>query len=366
MSMKIRVDRATLADATTWVAQAISRKPGSAPMGGIRLDASGDRLTLSAFDYDASHAATISAEVVTDGTALLPGYMLRDLVAAMKPAEVELVVEDRAATLSGARANYRIPLLMIEDWPTLPEPAAVELRGSVDAGDLTHAVRVVRHAIDDDASTESVRGVYLTAEGKSLRAVGLRSSAMSTGLIDWSGGDLTARVPVANIEAALKGLTGSIALAEQDGLLTLADEARVVTIRCYVGDYARWSQLLRAESPTTARLSVEEFAGAVKRVTLTQPRDTAGTPVRVTLRPDEVEVTAGDDAVEVLDAEVSGLEGDAEVTVGLGSTVVAGALGGLSGDVVIGVPARQNLGIEFRMADDSSVHYLAPRRLLER
>jgi DNA polymerase III subunit beta len=365
MNPKIRVDRATLADAAAWVAQAIAKRPNTPGLSGMHLSAVGDRLTLSAFDYEASHTATISAEVVADGDALLPGYMLRDLVGAMKPAEVELVIEDRAAMLSGGRANYRLPTLAIEDWPNLPKPASAV--GQVSAEDLAQAVRTVRHAVDDDSPTESVRGVYLTTDGDHLRVVGLRSSAMSTCVIAWSGDALTARIPAANIEAALKGMSDLIGLAESNGQLTIASDERVVTIRCYAGEYARWTQLLRNASPVTARLDAAELVGAVKRVTMTQPRDAAGHAVRVTIRPDEIEVAAADDAVEVLDADVTGIEQlDGEQVVGLGSQVVAGALGGLNGDVVIGVPEKQNLGIEFRMADESSVHYLAPRRLLER
>lgn len=365
MSTKIRVDRAVLAEAATWVAQAIAKRPSTPGLSGIHLSAIGNRLTLSAFDYDSSHQATISAEVVTDGEALLPGYMLRDLVAAMKPEVVELVVDGRAATLTGGRASYGIPVLALEDWPELPK--AAKPAGHVAATALAAAVRTVKHAVDDDSPTESVRGIYIAAEGEQLRVVGLRSSAMSTCLIPWSGGELVGRVPAAYIEAALKGLTGKVGVAEKDGLLTLADEDRTVTIRCYAGDYARWTQLLRTDSPVTAAVDVAEFTGAVRRVTLTQPRDAAGIAVRVTLRPDEIEIATGDDATEVLDAEVTGLEDGQEQTVGLGSTVVTGALGPLTGPVEIGVvPDRMNVGIEFRMADDSSVHYLAPRRLLER
>lgn len=365
-TMKIRVDRATLAEAAAWVAQAISKKPGTAAMGGLHLVAVDNRLTLSAFDYEASHQATISAEVVTDGEAVLPGHMLRDLAAAMKPVEVELVTDEHIATLSAGRANYRLPVLRLDDWPSLPKPATEV--GTLTADDLAGAVKVVRHAVDDASPTESVRGVMMTTAeaGGGLRVVGLRGTVMSTCVVDWAGKDMTARVPVAQIEAALKGLSGTIGLAEVDGLLTMSDDARVVTIRCYAGDYARWTQLFRDSSPVTAGIDAEEFAGAVKRVTLTQPRDAAGVAVRVTVRPDEVEVGVADDATEVLDADVTGLDDGAERTVGLGSLIVGSAMAGLSGPVVIGIAARDAQGIEFRMADDSSVHYLAPRRLLER
>lgn len=362
--MKLRVDRATLADAATWVAGAIGKRPTSPALGGVRLSAVLDRLTLSAFDYDMALTATIAADVVTPADALLPGRMLRELAAAMKPSEVELVADGRLATLSGGRANYRIPTLSLEDWPNLPKPP--KAAGQVDAGALARAVRTVRHAIDDDSAAESVRGVYMTVEDGRLRVVGLSSPAMSTCLIDWSGGDFTARVPVAYVETALKGLTGTIDLGEKDGTLSLADADRTVTIRCYSGDFARWTQLLREESAHTARLDVEEFADAVHRVALTQGRDVAGVAVRVTMRPGEVEVEAGEEGIEVLDADVSGLDVEQERTFGLGSNIVGHALAGLSGPVAIGVPERDTQGIEFRMADDSSVHYLAPRRLLER
>lgn len=362
--MKFRTDRAALADACTWVAGAIPRRPASPALGGIRLTASENTLTLSAYDFESAHQATISAEVVTDGDALLPGHMLRDLAAAMTQAEVELVVEERLATLSGGRATYRIPLLGIEDWPSLP--AAAEPVGHIAADDLAQAVRTVKHAVDDDAPTEAVRGIMLATEAEGLRVVGLRGTVMSTCLAAWSGEAMTARVPASYLEAALKGLTGAVGMAEVNGLLTLADASRTVTMRCYAGDYARWTQLVRESSAVTARLEVDDFAGAVKRVTLTQPRDSSGVAVRVTVRPDEVEIAAGDEAVEVLDAVVSGLDDGAERTIGLGSSLVGSATAGLAGPVLIGIEAKDVLGVEFRMADDSSVHYLAPRRLLER
>jgi DNA polymerase-3 subunit beta len=132
--MKIRAERSALADALTWVSQAISKKPMNVVLSGVRIVASGEHITLSAFDYDVSHEARVAAEVVGEGECLVSAAFVRSIVASMRAKDVELVLDGDVLTISSGKAAYTTRTLKIEDYPTLPpSPPTV---GTIEAGDL--------------------------------------------------------------------------------------------------------------------------------------------------------------------------------------------------------------------------------------
>ena len=69
--MKFRVERDVLADAAAWVARSLPARPPVPVLGGVLIEAvsgpSGDRLTVSGFDYETSARVTIDAPIGAPG-----------------------------------------------------------------------------------------------------------------------------------------------------------------------------------------------------------------------------------------------------------------------------------------------------------
>lgn len=61
--MKIRLERDVLADAVQWAARSLPNRPSAPILAGLRMEASGNELVLSGFDYETSAKITLPAHV---------------------------------------------------------------------------------------------------------------------------------------------------------------------------------------------------------------------------------------------------------------------------------------------------------------
>lgn len=264
--MKIRLDRKPFADALAWVGQAIAKSPVSPELAGIRLSAAGDTMTASAFDYDVSHTARLTAEVAGEGECLVSGRFLRAIVAGMSAGEVELTLDAGALAITSGRASYRTRAMAIENYPTIPtSPAAV---GEVDADELVSALAAVRHPIDDGSPHEQVRGLRIVG-GNELVLVGMASPQIARAVVPWTWrSDLLVTVHCGHFEAAAKGLRGTVTIGREDGVIGLADTERAVTLRTYAEGYTPlWQKYLEpADDVPTAVLDSADLREALKRV----------------------------------------------------------------------------------------------------
>ena len=263
--MKIRAERAPLADALAWVAQAIAKNPASPALSGIRLTAQGSTLTASAFDYDRAHTARVDVDADSEGECLIHGNFLRAIVGAMSSSEVGLTLDGNLTIKSGG-SRYRTQPLRVEDYPTVPAlPAAA---GEAGASDLTAAVNAVKHPIDDGSPFPAVRGLRIEG-GNELDLFGMDRFRLARAVVPWKWTtDLAATVHSGTFVAAVKGMSGSVTLRAEDGLFGLSDATRAVTMRTYADEYSpKWRSFLEVnlEDPTIS-LDSGDLKDAIKRV----------------------------------------------------------------------------------------------------
>jgi len=255
--VRIRAERGLLADALTWVAQAIAKNPASPELAGVRLTAAGGVLTAKAYDYDSAHTATLDADVASEGECLVSGKFLRTIVAAMKGRDVELTL-DGNLTIASGRATYRAQTMKVDNYPALPSlPQRV---GEADAGDLAAAVAAVRHPIDDGSPHPQVRGLRIEG-GNELEVLGMDRHRIARAVVPWKwDADLAVTIHSGAFETAVKGMSGPVALGFEDGLFGLSDATRAVTVRTYMEGFTpNWRDFLTAPDDVPS-VSVEHAA----------------------------------------------------------------------------------------------------------
>lgn len=304
--MKIRADRPALAEALTWVAQAISKRPHSPALAGMRLTAKGDTLTLAAFDYDASHAARLPVEVAGEGECLAAGHFLREIVSALKGSEVELALDDSRLAITSGRSTYRAQVLRLEDYPALPTfPATI---GQIAAADLAGVVGVVEHAASKAPAMGALNGMQVAGDHESLRVSATDRFRMARAGAPWTaaGDGISAVVPARPLAAAVKGLSGQVTLGHAEGIFGVSDASRAVTIRCIEEDFPAVERYLATPPVGEVEVDANELAEAVKRAGMVGGEHRT---VRLTITQGEIEVTAeaessdGAEYVESLGAE---------------------------------------------------------------
>lgn len=311
--MKFRCERDVLVEALGTAARAVaSRSGGLLVLSGVRLEVDGDTLRLAGSDLDLSIQVTVPVAGEVDGVGVIPARLATDIVRALEPGAVTIEVGEEQASISSGRSQFSVRTLPAEEFPRLPEPAAEAV--TLAAADFADALRQVVPAASHDDARPILTGVLMAAEEGGLRLVATDSYRLA--VRDLPGQSV--------LREGQKVLVPSRALGELQRLVSGADTVTLrlgereatfevgnarLTTRLIEGDFPNYRQLIPSSYPNRLVVGRDALLDAVKRVKLLA-REAA--PVRLTMKPDGLELTAITQDVgqahEELDAKYEGAE----------------------------------------------------------
>jgi DNA polymerase III subunit beta len=301
--VKFRVARDVLGEAVSWVARALPTRPVVPVLSGLLVQADGDGLTLSCFDYEVSGRAQVAAEVAEPGAALVPGRLLAEITRSLPPAEVDVTTAAGMVMLSCGSAEFALVSLPLDDYPRLPELPAVA--GVVDGGALaTAAAQVVPSASRDD-TLPMLTGVCLDFDGQQLTLAATDRYRLAVRSVSWDPVDPAVRasalVPARTLADVARtmgpgrpvmiafGQPGSDGSRPADGMISFDGGGRRLTARLIGGEFIRYQSRFPASFDASAELAAGSFIEAVRRVSLVAER---ATPVQLAFRHDVVVIEA--------------------------------------------------------------------------
>jgi DNA polymerase-3 subunit beta len=314
-TMKLSIPRDTFLAALQVVGRAVSSRAAIPSLGGVKLTAASGQLTLSATDTELGLTMTVSELAIeTDGTLLLPGRLLGDVVRNLPGGEVSLALrpEQGDVELTAGSARFHLRTLSAEDFPRLPE-----FEGEVaklPAGPLAATIDLVARAASRDEVRPILTGVLLHAESATLTMVATDSYRLSvkhTELEQALPEPIEANVPA----RALRELARIIAQeAPDDVSISLTRNQAVFQAgsvvlfsRLIEGQFPSWRQLIPESFEHEVRLPREELVEVARRVSQLAQRNA---PLRFAFAEGELTVAAETpevgDASEALPAPYSG------------------------------------------------------------
>ncbi|MEV7010148.1 DNA polymerase III subunit beta [Streptosporangium sp. NPDC051022] len=308
--MKFRVNRDVLADAVAWTARALPNRPAVPVLSGLLLEAGGDDLVLSAFDYDVSARATVEADVAEPGRVLIPGRILAEITRSLPAEPVEIVTDGSEAVLTCGSAEFGLLTMPVEDFPTLPAmPPKV---GAVGGGVFASAVGQVAPASSRDETLPMLTGVRVDIAGETVTMAATDRYRIAAREFGWrpEQPDVTAAamVPARVLVEVAKSLRGGeVSVALGDGVAGFESVGRATTVRLLDEQFIDYRSRLTDDWPIRADVRVAPFIDAIKRVALVAERNTA---IRLSFGDGQVLIQAGGGDIgrgtEVVDAELSG------------------------------------------------------------
>jgi DNA polymerase III subunit beta len=314
-SMKLSLSRDTLLNAVQLVGRAVSSRAAIPSLGGIKLTVAEKELTLSATNTELGLTTTVSEIAVeSDGTVLLPGRLLGDVVRNLPSGPVALALrsEQRDVELTAGSARFHLRVLPAEDFPRLPEFDGEAAR--LPAGPLAETIDRVARAASRDEVRPILTGVLVRVEGATLTMVATDSYRLSV-----KHTELERELPEAieaNVPArALRELARIIAQeGPEDVAISLARNQAVfqagsvvLLSRLIEGQFPSWRQLIPETFEHEVRLPRGELVEVARRVSQLAQRNA---PLRFAFADGEVTVAAETpevgDASEALPAPYSG------------------------------------------------------------
>lgn len=165
--MKLEIDRKDLVEALRNLDPAVAKRSPLPVLAGIKLEANQGRLALEATDLELAIRLHLEANVIEEGSAVVPTKQLVRATKAMSGTKVMLSSEEAgppALTLTSDSKTISIEVLAVEDWPTSDVDLVWRHVSIVDSKNLTDALKSVVLCASDEEGRPVLTGVQIIFE----------------------------------------------------------------------------------------------------------------------------------------------------------------------------------------------------------
>ena len=337
--MKFRADRTEFAEAAAWALRTVGARATLPALSGVKLEVVEDRLRLSSTDLEIASELSIPVQAERDGTALVPGRLLGDVVRSLPNAAVSAEVDGDRLGLRCGRAQFDLRLMPVEDFPALLAPGDDVTEAVMKAEDVARTVAQVARAASTDDARPVLTGVSLDASGGTLTAAATDSYRLAVRTVPWEhGAEATVLVPrraLVEAQRAAEALGGEVRLVLEGNQVTFQLGDRRLTTRLIEGRFPDFRQLIPTGYDRRLAVDRAELMEVVKRVSVVGDAAATATPVTLHLSADTVRVTAGTGEVGQADESLPGsLEGE-ELAIAFNPRYLTDGLDATGGERVV-------------------------------
>lgn len=171
--MKIRCNTKELADNIQIAVAAVAGKPANAVLGGLCPTAKGNLLKVSGMDSNLSISMVMKAEVLEEGSLLIPAKMLSALTRKLTGTETSVYKSEdgNVVVIENGRSKSRLPLLDLENYPPTPK-ADTDTKLTVSASKLKELIQKSIYAVSSDNARPLFTGVQVSLTNDILQFTG--------------------------------------------------------------------------------------------------------------------------------------------------------------------------------------------------
>lgn len=266
-------------------------------LSGVQLAATGGSAELRATDMEVALRVPLRAEVVREGTVVLPARLLLDVVRQLPGGAVSLELrpaEQDVEVVSGP-AKFHLRTLRGEDFPNLPDPGGDQVV-NVPAQAFVETIAKVARSASRDETRPILTGILVSAQGGELRMVATdsyRLSVKETKLDPAIDGGFEANVPARALQEleriVAQGADDEIRIGVRANQVVFEVSGVVLSSRLIEGQFPNYRQLLPESYDHELRMSGEELAGVVRRISLMAQKNA---PLRMSFKEGELVVSA--------------------------------------------------------------------------
>ena len=296
-SMKLTCAKEELAEKLQVAGRGVSTRASVQILAGVLLRAASGQLSLSATDMEISLRVSLDAQVGDEGSVVVPGRLLVDIVRLLPAGEVTIShrAEEGVVELVCGTASYRLHTYAAEDFPRLPEIDA-STAFTVDKEAFVDTIARVSRSASRDESRPVLTGVLVRFEGDKLVMAATdsyRLSVKETVLPEGPGREVEAIVPARALAELVRiaqgGEPGSLQVGVQENQVVFGVDDVWLTARRIDGQFPNYKQLLPETFEAEVTMPREEFLDVVRRTSVLAQRKS---PLRLRFEDGELTVSA--------------------------------------------------------------------------
>jgi DNA polymerase III subunit beta len=295
--MKFSVSREKFIGSLGIAARGVSTRSAIQTLAGVRLEAGSAGVELQATDMELGIRVAAEASVEREGTVVLPGRLLLDVVRSLPKDDLSLEYrssEGDVEVVSGP-SRFHLRTLPADEFPKLPEIGDASVM-RVPAGAFVETIGRVARSASRDETRPHLTGVLVSAAEQELRMVATdsyRLSVKETTLEKPVDGTLEANVPARTLQELSRVASAGgaeeieIAALENQVIFNLGDV--VISSRLVEGRFPNYRQLLPESYEHELNVNGPELLEVVRRISLLAQKNA---PLRMAFSEGAVEVSA--------------------------------------------------------------------------
>ena len=295
--MKIEVEKSAFLSALGIAVRGASTRSAVQTLAGVMLRVDDGELELQATDLELGVRIKTEATAERDGSAVVPGRLLLDVVRSLpsERASLEYRSSQSDVEVISGPARFHLRTLPADEFPRLPEAGDANVL-KLPAQAFVETVNRVARAASRDETRPHLTGVLVSASERQLRMVATdsyRLSVKETTLEEPVQGSLEANVPARTLQEL-----GRIASSEGADEISIASlEHQVIfklgsvglSSRLVEGRFPNYQQLLPESFEHELRVSTPELLEVVRRISLLAQKNA---PLRMSFSDGTLDVSA--------------------------------------------------------------------------
>jgi DNA polymerase-3 subunit beta len=362
-TMEFTVSKADLVRELNLSQGVVEKKTTIPILSNVLVEASGDRIQLTATDLELGIRSSCPARVKKPGAGTIPAKRLLDYVRLLPDADVDVKLqENQWASLVCGRSRTRIAGMSRESFPELP--VMPEVLAQIPVKVLASMIAKTIFAISMEESRFTLNGSLLLLKSNSLTMVATDGHrlALVESTLDLPGvtGTYRALLPRKAMGEILKldqdsGDDAMLQFSGDDNHLFFQLGDRLLLSRKLTGNFPDFERVLPKDHPHSVALDREELRKSVERVA--QFSDERSRAIRLRVQDGELHIHSSlsetGESEESLPAEYEG----SPVEIGFNATYLMDFLRATSGEKVAFYFKDPNSAGELRPAGDEQYKY---------
>jgi DNA polymerase III subunit beta len=310
MAMEFTVSKTDLAR-ELGLSQGVVEKKTTIPiLSNVLLEASGDRVALTATDLELGIRCSCPARVKKEGSGTVPARKLLDYVRLLPEGDVNMkFLENHWASITSGRSRTRIAGMSRESFPELPEMP--EPMAEIPVRTLASMITRTSFAISMEESRFTLNGALLVMRPEGLvmvatdghRLAFVQAAPAESGQVEKQFRALIPKKAMVELTKLADDVSPEqkAVFAGDDNHLFFQVGHRLLITRRLTGNFPDYERVLPKDHALLAQLEKDEIRSAIERVS--QFADERTRAIRVHFTPGEVKVFSS--SVETGESEES-------------------------------------------------------------
>src|ERR671939_239872 len=295
--MKFSIDKERFLSSLGVAVRGASTRSAIQTLAGVMVRAENGSVELQATDMELGVRVAVAVEPEREGSAVVPGRLLLDVVRSLPKSELSLEYRTSQADVEvvSGPSRFHLRTLPADEFPRLPEVGDASVM-KLPAAAFVETVNRVARAASRDETRPHLTGVLVSASERELRMVATdsyRLSVKETALDEPLDGTLEANVPARTLQELSRISAGDG--AERIEIVALEHQVifRVGSVtlssRLVEGRFPNYKQLLPEQFEHELRVSGSELLEVVRRISLLAQKNA---PLRMAFAEGALEVSA--------------------------------------------------------------------------